>query len=59
MSKENQPFIKFTRKIVRNANSLRITIPKEIADALGIEVGQTMEIYAEDNETIVVKKMSG
>ena len=57
MSDKENPIIKFTRKVVRNAGSLRITIPKEIADALQIEEGHSMEIYAQDSETLIVKKV--
>lgn len=57
MTNSERPAIRFTRKVVKNAGSLRLTIPKEIADALKIEEGQIMEIYAENSDTIIVKRM--
>ena len=56
MSNKEAPLIIFSRKIVKNAGSLRVTIPKEIADALSIEQGQEVEIYAEGLDTIIVRK---
>ncbi len=57
MPEKDVPVIKFTRKVAKTADSLRITIPKEITDTLGIEQGEVMEIYAVDNNTIIVKRM--
>jgi len=57
MPEKDVPVIRFTRKVAKTADSLRITIPKEITEALGIEQGEVMEIYAVDNNTIIVKRM--
>lgn len=57
MSKAEKPNIKFKRKIVGNTGVTRITIPKEIIDALEIQLGEYWEIYAEDNETIIMKRI--
>ncbi|MGC9778300.1 MAG: AbrB/MazE/SpoVT family DNA-binding domain-containing protein [Candidatus Heimdallarchaeota archaeon] len=57
MSEKDIPVIKFSRKIGKVGDSIRITIPKEITDALVIEEGQIMEIYAVDNDTIIMKRM--
>jgi len=37
-------------------DSLHITLPKEIVEALGIEQGDILEIYVKDYQTIIVKK---
>ncbi len=57
MSEQKVPVIKFTRKIGKVGDSIRITIPKEITDSLIIEEGNYFEIYAIDSETIVMKKV--
>lgn len=56
MSYKEVPVIKFTRKIGKVGDSIRITIPKEIIDALTIEEGQYFEIYAVDKDTIMMKR---
>ena len=58
MVDKDVPVIKFTRKIGKVGDSIRITIPKEITDALTIEEGQFFEIYAVDNETIIMKRLN-
>ncbi len=57
MTEQKVPVIKFTRKIGKVGDSIRITIPKEITDSLTIEEGQYFEIYAINSETIVMKKI--
>ena len=57
MPDKDVPVIKFTRKIGKVGDSIRITIPKEIIDALTIEEGQYFEIYAADRDTIIMKKI--
>ena len=57
MTDKDVPVIKFTRKIGKVGDSIRITIPKEITDALTIEEGHYFEIYAVDNDTIVLKRV--
>jgi len=57
MTEEDRPTIKFKRKIVENAGVTRITIPKEITNALKIEQGEFWEVYAQDNNTIIVKRI--
>ena len=57
MTDKDVPVIKFTRKIGKVGDSIRITIPKEITDALTIEEGQYFEIYAIDKDTIVLRRV--
>jgi len=46
---------RFEVKLVRIGNSLRMTIPKPIADGLGLKAGDVMVISAL-NEQIVIRK---
>ncbi len=57
MGEAKKPTIKFKRKIVGNTGVTRITIPKEITNALDIHLGEYWEVYAEDNDTIIVKRI--
>ena len=47
--------IPFKVKVVKIGNSLRMTIPKQITDYLGITEGATLEIIVTDS-TMTVKK---
>jgi AbrB family looped-hinge helix DNA binding protein len=47
----------FKIKVVRVGNSLRITIPKEIAEALKLSEGDMVGISLTNNE-FIVKKLS-
>jgi putative addiction module antidote len=49
--------IVFKIKVVRVGNSLRITIPKEVVDALELREGDTVGITLTDSE-FMVKKIS-
>ena len=42
-------------KVVKIGNSLRMTIPKPVADALNIKEGDTVEVGITDGEMIVKK----
>jgi len=57
MAEKGIPLIKFQRKIGKVGNSIRITIPKEITDALEIDEGQNFELYAVDVNTIIMKRI--
>ncbi len=48
--------IYFKRKVGKIGDSLHITIPKEIVEALDIKQGDTLGIFAKDYKTIEVKK---
>jgi putative addiction module antidote len=47
--------IKFKIKIVKVGNSLRVTIPKEIAEAVRLKVGDLVNISLEDSRIIVCR----
>jgi AbrB family looped-hinge helix DNA binding protein len=47
--------VEFEIKVVKVGNSLRITLPKEICRAAGIERGATVAISVGDGEVIVRK----
>jgi len=48
--------IKFKRSILESAGSLRVNIPKEVADYLNIEKGDTVFVYVDNGRMIVEKK---
>lgn len=48
--------VKFELSIMQVGNSLRITIPKEVARHLNIKKGDTVELWV-DNSRIIVEKM--
>jgi len=50
--------IPFHVKAVKIGNSIRMTIPKQIADYLKIEEGNTLEITVQNSEMVVKKKES-
>lgn len=45
----------FKIKVVRVGNSLRITIPKEVAEALDLKKGDTVSITLTNSEFVVKK----
>jgi AbrB family looped-hinge helix DNA binding protein len=47
--------VKFKIRIVKVGNSLRITIPKEIAEATHLKIGDLVNVSLEDNRIIVCK----
>ncbi len=47
--------IKFELSVMQVGNSLRVTIPKEVAKHLDIEKGDTMELWV-NNSTIIMEK---
>jgi len=46
----------FKRKLAKFGGSYRITIPKEIADALKLKAGQILHISLTDKGTIEISK---
>jgi AbrB family looped-hinge helix DNA binding protein len=48
--------VKFKIKCVKVGNSLRITIPKEIAEATHIKKGDSVAISLEGTRIIVIKE---
>lgn len=48
--------VPFYVKVVKIGDSKRMTIPKEIADYLKIEAGDTLEITATNHNFLVKKK---
>ena len=48
--------VPFKVMAVKIGNSLRMTIPKPVADYLKINPGDTLEVTVQDNEMVVKKK---
>ena len=48
--------IPFKVKAVKIGNSIRMTIPKPVADYLKISKGDTLEVTVQDKEMTVTKK---
>ena len=48
--------VKFQVKVVQVGNSLKITVPVEVARHLGIEKGDTVNLWVDNNHIIVEKK---
>lgn len=47
--------IKFKIKVVKIGNSLRVTIPKEIVEAIKLKAGDLVDISL-DNSQIIIQK---
>ncbi len=48
--------VKFKIKVVQVGNSLKITIPVEIAEHLHIKKGDTVQLWVDNKHIIVEKK---
>jgi AbrB family looped-hinge helix DNA binding protein len=48
--------VRFEVKLAKIGNSLRVTIPKPIADALGLNSGETVAIWVTDSEIRIRKE---
>jgi len=48
--------VKFKISVVQVGNSLKITIPKEISEHLGLVKGNTVYVYVDNSRMIVEKK---
>ena len=48
--------VKFKIKVVQVGNSLKITIPVEIAEHLQIKKGDTVQLWVDNKHIIVEKK---
>lgn len=51
--------VKFEMKVVQVGNSLKVTIPVEVARHLELEKGNTVELWVDNNHMIVQKKTEG
>jgi putative addiction module antidote len=47
--------VKFKIKVVKVGNSLRVTIPKEIAEAIKVKTGDLVNISLENSRIIICK----
>jgi AbrB family looped-hinge helix DNA binding protein len=47
--------VKFTISVVLVGKSLKVTIPKELCEHLGLEKGDTVQMWA-DNQHIIIEK---
>lgn len=48
--------VKFTISVVLVGKSLKVTIPKEIAEHLGLEKGDSVFMWADNSHVIMEKK---
>lgn len=48
--------VPFKVKAVKIGNSIRMTIPKQIAEYLKIDEGDTLEVTVQDSEMVVKKR---
>jgi antitoxin component of MazEF toxin-antitoxin module len=48
--------VKFKRTIRKSGGSAAVALPPEILEAMGWKIGDSVEVYAEENK-IVVKKL--
>ena len=51
--------VKFELSVMQVGNSLRITIPVEVAKHLNIEKGNTVQLWVDNQHIIVEKKREG
>jgi AbrB family looped-hinge helix DNA binding protein len=49
--------IKFELSIMQVGSSLRVTIPKEIAQYLNLKKGETVSMWVDDSHIIIEKKV--
>jgi putative addiction module antidote len=47
--------VKFKIKVGKVGNSLRVVIPREIAEHVGLKKGDTIEMWADDGHVIIEK----
>lgn len=47
--------VKFKIKVVKIGNSLRVTIPKEITEAINLKAGNVVEVFLDDSRIIICK----
>jgi AbrB family looped-hinge helix DNA binding protein len=48
--------VKFTVSVVQVGKSLKVTVPKEICEHLGIRKGDSVSMWVDDSHLIVEKK---
>jgi len=48
--------IKFELSVMQVGNSLRVTIPKEVAKHMNIKKGDTVEMWVDNSHILVEKK---
>lgn len=48
--------VKFEIKVVQVGNSLKITIPKEVVNHVGLKKGDTVSMWADNSHIIIEKK---
>lgn len=51
--------VKFKMKVGKIGNSLRVTIPKEVAETIGLKAGDMVNISLDDSRIIICKKLEG
>lgn len=48
--------VKFTLKAAQVGNSLKVTIPKELCEHLGLKKGDQISMWADNSHIIIEKK---
>ena len=48
--------VKFNVSVVQVGKSLKITVPKEICEYLGLKKGDTVSMWVDDSHLVVEKK---
>jgi AbrB family looped-hinge helix DNA binding protein len=51
-----QPHVEFSVSVLKNGRSLRITVPRALSEYLGLQKGDKVRIFANDDELILRKK---
>ena len=48
--------VKFTLKVAQVGNSLRVTLPKEICEHMGIKKGDAVSMWVDNSHVVLEKK---
>jgi AbrB family looped-hinge helix DNA binding protein len=48
--------VKFTLKVAKVGNSVRVTLPKEIREHLDLQVGDSISMWADNSHVVIEKK---
>ncbi|MCP8309085.1 MAG: AbrB/MazE/SpoVT family DNA-binding domain-containing protein [archaeon] len=51
--------VEFKMKLIKIGNSLRVTIPKEIIEAVNLKKGDVLSVSLSNDSKILIKKAEG